>query len=1250
MATHEVVILGGSYGGFVTAHELVKKYIPLITKATGQKFHLTMISLSSHFHFPVAVPRAVVEPSLVPPAKLETSIKDNINLAQDVFVFVHAEVTSLDTASRTVHYTILDDQYNKGAGSSIHYDSLFIALGSRTKHPAFKLRGSHLEAVQEMEKLNNEIQAAESIVLAGGGPVAVETAGELGSKYGKSKSITVLTNGPRLLHNVNPDIGTTAKSYLEHMGVHVGLSSKVTAATKLENGQTRVAFGDGQSVDVDLYIDTTGVIPNNEPLPRDLLTDRGFLEVDAYQRATKAGPLVYGLGDIVGGWAQIAELVFIKGVLFGNWAYEVSGGKVGKETAWATPKNSMMLVPVGRKKAVATAFGWRFPSWLGWLLKGRDFMIGKAGATVSIDVEARSIGNVDGSLSNTHINLFKRMETIASGQNHNTRFVTPAYFSDLIEANSGSLGLYLKYSKEARDRVGELDEEDPYVSRLRQIAREYSWSVEENIQLDIIPWQKFINAQLLANLQRPWSEQWEMPIDGLTAIERIEGLSEAAFLKYPTAEITNEDEFDQSGPLLDEQVSTYDYIREFTVPFDSIYELADWIFTPTYAPASIATATDEGSLSINLLRRRRIKASLETIYYKLRGIISRLQDPGTKVLGEIKTPWLEAAYADELDILPPGFSCRSTIHEYGGAAFKPYPDQEAVVCTVTGDNAGIYKVNVETKPDGAVAAAPPALLMAVEKPDRFANFAVNPKDSSVIIAVMEHHGGEDAGSVVNSLVLIAGDPGNTQCRTIANGADFYSSPSWSPDGSKVTWLQWNHPDMPWTGGQVFVADWKDGKLENKRSVAGKACTESASQPRWSPDGSLFYCSDKTGYWQLYKHDESGDSSLVSPKGLQEVDFSEAEWALGWHTYDFLSPTRLVASYIVNATSRTILIDLSDNSYKQLDHPFVETLAASIHAVSDCSFTIIASTADRPSALYLCSVSGDDRASYNAIARSTPVQIPKDLISTARHITFSRTSSPEPSTVAHAWYYAPTNPAYKAPEGSSPPLVISLHGGPTAYSACGLSLPIQYWTSRGYAYAYVNYTGSTGYGRKFRDGLNTKWGVADVSDAVDCVHFLADQGLVDKTRVGIVGGSAGGYGVLQAICSYADVWAACVSNYGISSLKALIEHTHKFESKYMDGLLWNSDASEDERERILAERSPLLRAASIKAPVLLLQGVEDKVVPKEQAEEMARVIESNGGVVRVELFEGEGHGWRKETTVIKATKLQEEWWRKYLVRE
>ncbi|KAK6535080.1 hypothetical protein TWF281_006377 [Arthrobotrys megalospora] len=601
-----------------------------------------------------------------------------------------------------------------------------------------------------------------------------------------------------------------------------------------------------------------------------------------------------------------------------------------------------------------------------------------------------------------------------------------------------------------------------------------------------------------------------------------------------------------------------------------------------------------------------------------------------------------------VEIIPKDYSCRTSIHEYGGAAFKPYPNEESIVFTIPGDSRGVYKVTLSKDDDGNISVGEPATLISGIATKRYGNFSINPQDSKWILAILEEHQGPKPDQVVNTIVSIHGEPGDTKVETVAEGKDFYSSPSWSPDGSKITWLQWEHPDMPWTGSQVWIADWVDGKVENRKVVAGKPLTESTSQPRWSPDGTLFYCSDRTGYWQLYQLLDDGSSKHVALAGLEQVEFSQAEWQIGWHSYDFLSSTKVIANYVTNATSKTILVDLTDSTFIDLGLPFVDTQPASIHRLSESAFTIIASTASTPSTLYRCTISRH-RAIFKAIASSTGTSVSSDLISNAQHITFPRISSPEPDTEAYAWYYPPQNPTYKAPEGTLPPLVISLHGGPTAHSTCGLALPIQYWTSRGYAYAYVNYTGSTGYGRKFRDALNTKWGIADVSDAADCVHHLVAQGLVDKSRVGIVGGSAGGYGVLQAICSYPDIWAACVSNYGISSLRALVEDTHKFESRYMDNLLWKLDSSQEVKDQVLDERSPLLRAGSIKAPVLLLQGVDDRVVPKEQAEEMAKVISSNGGVVKVELFEGEGHGWRKQETVVKALSLQEDWWRKYLVR-
>jgi apoptosis-inducing factor 2 len=370
MASHEIVILGGSFAGFGVAHEIMQKHIPKLTKSTGKTFHITIISLSSHMHFSVSAPRSVVDTTLIPIKDLEVPIKENLPRT-DQLNFIHGKVTGLDYANRTVRYILLSDDYQETGNTTISYDSLFIALGSHSKHPAFKLRGRHSDTVAELEKLNQQITAAKSIVIAGGGPVAIETMGEIASKYGRSKALTIFTNGPSLLHNVNPDIGSTAASYLKNMGVHVGVNSNVTSTSALEDGKTRVNFGKGESVDVDLYIDATGVIPNSEVLPKELLNEAGFLIVDDYQRATDAGPLVYGVGDITGGWTMIVKIFFSKALIVENWAYEVSGGKVGKEKKYETPKYNMIIVPVGKNKSVGTAFGWRFPSFVGWWLKVR---------------------------------------------------------------------------------------------------------------------------------------------------------------------------------------------------------------------------------------------------------------------------------------------------------------------------------------------------------------------------------------------------------------------------------------------------------------------------------------------------------------------------------------------------------------------------------------------------------------------------------------------------------------------------------------------------------------------------------------------------------------------------------------------------------------------------------------------------------------------------------------------------------------
>ena len=301
----------------------------------------------------------------------------------------------------------------------------------------------------------------------------------------------------------------------------------------------------------------------------------------------------------------------------------------------------------------------------------------------------------------------------------------------------------------------------------------------------------------------------------------------------------------------------------------------------------------------------------------------------------------------------------------------------------------------------------------------------------------------------------------------------------------------------------------------------------------------------------------------------------------------------------------------------------------------------------PSALYLVFIGS--YPTYKVIKKSAEISLPFDLLSRVQHITFPRICGPETGGESHAFYQPPQNSDYEAPPDTLPPLLVWLHGGPTAHVAPGLILVNQYWTSRGYAVANVNYTGSTGYGRAYRDRLNGKWGLADVADAASCVSYLASTKRIDPSRVGIFGQSAGGYGVLQAMCDYPDVWAGGVSLHGISGLKALAEDTHKFESRYGDRLLFEDDMNAQEREQVMRDRSPCFHAHKITAPLLLLQGSEDKVVPPDQARAMVTVIRERGGDVKLVVFEGEGHGFMQDVSIKRCIEEQEKWWAKTLLR-
>lgn len=364
------------------------------------------------------------------------------------------------------------------------------------------------------------------------------------------------------------------------------------------------------------------------------------------------------------------------------------------------------------------------------------------------------------------------------------------------------------------------------------------------------------------------------------------------------------------------------------------------------------------------------------------------------------------------------------------------------------------------------------------------------------------------------------------------------------------------------------------------------------------------------------------------------------------SYTPLTSDTLAAKITRNASDTVIIINTKTNTYIDPKFPFVESALKSIRRISDTEFLFLGKTPTDPLALYVLDT---NKPGVTKLIKSTSqLDLPKSTFSQATHISYPRLYKNKDGQ-GHCFFFPPQNPDFAAPANTLPPLIVLLHGGPTARAGPGIALPVQYWTTRGYAVADVNYAGSSGYGRAYRDSLNAKWGVIDVEDTANCIAHLSSLKLIDPTRIGIIGGSAGGYGVLAALCDFPSLFAGGVSCYGIGNVATLVSDTHKFESHYANKLLFPSDATEEEKEKIMIDRSSCFKAGQIKAPTLLLQGLEDRVVPPNQAEEMEKAIKASGGVVKLVMFEGEGHGFRDSENILKAKMEEEEWWKKTLLR-
>jgi dipeptidyl aminopeptidase/acylaminoacyl peptidase len=567
------------------------------------------------------------------------------------------------------------------------------------------------------------------------------------------------------------------------------------------------------------------------------------------------------------------------------------------------------------------------------------------------------------------------------------------------------------------------------------------------------------------------------------------------------------------------------------------------------------------------------------------------------------------AWSTPQDVTPEGFGVRTKVHEYGGGA---YLVDRGVLFFSNFEDQRLYR----QEPD----AVPVPITPETGGDHRYADGRITP-DSSRLICVRERH---DGNEVINELVVMPTD-GSAQPVIIAGGRDLYASPRLSPDGTKLAWLSWDLPWMPWDGCELWVADVSaDGSLSEERKVAGTDGEESIWQPDWSPTGELHFVSDRTGWWNLHR-ERDGELQPLCP---MEAEFGWPHWIFGGSTYAFLADGRIACIYDRGDVQQVGILDPTTGELIPVDLP---------HTV--VGFPFIVAEGERIVFLAASPTVPEQVVSLDFTSRSVDVLAVSDSVDLdARHVSVPRAIEfpTEDGLSAFANFYPPVNGDFRAPEGERPPLIVMSHGGPTSKSPPAFDIEVQYWTSRGFAAVDVNYGGSTGYGRAYRQRLNGTWGITDTMDCINAARFLASEGEVDGGRLLIRGGSAGGYTTLCAL-TFHDDFAAGASYYGISDLEpfALPGGTHKFESRYERTLIGPWPEAMD----LYRARSPIHSVDLITTPMLVLQGSEDEVVLPAQAEIMVEALEAKGLPYAYLLFEGEQHGFRKAETIQAASEAE-----------